>query len=78
MAWALVYTTNTEFDALVIEGMLLAHDIPAQVLSQVDTTRGFTVGDLAVAKVFVPTEHVIEAEALIAKTLSNKSEELGD
>jgi len=65
MAWALVYTTNTEADALLIEGLLIDNEIPAQVLSQVDSTRGLGVGGLAIAKVYVPTDFVAAAELLI-------------
>ncbi len=74
MAWALVYTTNTETDALVIEGMLLANEIPAQVLSQVDSTRPFGLGGLSIAKVYVPSDYAVEAEHLIAETLSKNND----
>ncbi len=74
MAWALVYTTNTHTDALLIEGMLQANDIPAQVLSQVDTMRAFDVGALAIAKVFVPTSYVSEAEQLIREAMEQQGD----
>ena len=68
MAWALVYTTNSEYDAILMKGLLESNEIPAQVLSQVDSSRGLTVGGLAVAKLYVPTEFAIEAEKLVAST----------
>ncbi len=70
MSWVLVYTTNTEADARVIEGMLLANEIPAQVLSQVDSSRGLSIGDLAIAKVYVPADYVVDAEVLIREARS--------
>lgn len=75
MAWALVYTTNTETDAFFVEGMLLTNDIPAQVVSQVDHTRAFTVGELAIAKVYVPTDHVSEALKLINEAQARSNDE---
>ena len=54
--WEVCYTTNTEIGARLIAGHLQAQGIPAQVLSQVDTMRAFTLGDLTIAKVLVPEE----------------------
>ncbi len=57
---------NTEMEAHLIAGRLKAFDIPAFVLSQVDTTRNFTVGALAVAKVFVPSTLADRAEYILS------------
>ena len=65
MAWVLVYTTNSETDARLVEGLLHAEDIPAQMVSQVDSMRGFSVGALAIAKVYVPAEFVPRADAIV-------------
>ena len=63
--WAIVRTVSTEFEARLMAGRLIAHGVPACVLSQVDSTRNFTVGALAVAKVFVPEALLDDAEAVL-------------
>lgn len=63
--WTIIRTVNTEMEARILAGRLRAEGIPAFVLSQVDTTRGFTVGALAVAKVFVPEYLRSEAEQIL-------------
>jgi hypothetical protein len=64
--WKIVRTVSTAIEAQLIAGRLKANGIPAFVLSQVDSTRGFTVGALAVAKVFVPDELLEEAKRILA------------
>ena len=64
--WRIVRTVSTEIEARLIAGRLRANGIPAFVLSQVDSTRNFTVGALAVAKVFVPEELLPGAETILA------------
>lgn len=63
--WAIIRTVSTDIEARILAGRLRAEGIPAFVLSQVDTTRGFTVGALAVAKVFVPEHLCDEAEQIL-------------
>lgn len=63
--WVQVYKTNTEIDASMIQANLKGAGIPCQVLSQVDSTRMFNVGELAIVKVFVPQEHVEESKQII-------------
>jgi hypothetical protein len=63
--WSVLRTFSTEFEARLVAGRLLAHGVPACVLSQVDSTRNFTVGALAVAKVFVPDAVREEAESVL-------------
>lgn len=80
--WRIVRTVSTEIEARLIAGRLRAEQIPAFVLSQVDTTRGFTVGALAVAKVFVPAQMLAEAEQILAtppvELSDDEIEEMGD
>jgi hypothetical protein len=64
--WTIVRTVSTEIEAQLVAGRLRANGIPAFVLSQVDSTRNFTVGALAVAKVFVPEALVDEAKRVLA------------
>jgi hypothetical protein len=63
----IVYTTSTEVEALLIKGMLENEDVPAQVLSQIDTTRNFTLGALSVAKIYVLKSDYEKAKRLIAE-----------
>ncbi|MCE2504425.1 MAG: DUF2007 domain-containing protein [Chlorobi bacterium] len=72
--WEIVRTVNTVVEAELIAGRLRSYDIPAIVLSQVDSTRNFTVGELAIAKVFVPQFALEEA----ANILAVDEDEFGD
>ena len=63
--WTIIRTVSTDIEARILAGRLRAEGIPAFVLSQVDTSRGFTVGALAVAKVFVPEHLLDEAEQIL-------------
>src|SRR6476469_7037320 len=63
--WEIVRTASTEIEATLIAGRLRASGIPAFVLSQVDSTRQFTVGALAVAKIYVPGQMLEEAREIL-------------
>lgn len=73
--WTIVRTVSTSFEAELIAGRLRSFEIPAVVLSQVDTTRNFTVGALAVAKVFVPESRLAESEEILASEPTDSQEE---
>lgn len=72
--WVLVYTTNTDLEAEMIKANLKGAGIPCEILSQVDTTRMFSVGELAIVKIFVPSEHKDESIEIINDILKNQSE----
>jgi hypothetical protein len=55
LKWVMVYTTNTLLDAEMYKANLEGAEIPVEILSQVDSARMFTVGGLAVVKIFVPS-----------------------
>lgn len=63
--WLHVYTTNTEIDAELIKQNLEMNEIPTQILSQVDSTRQFTVGELAIVKIYVLREDFEKAHKII-------------
>jgi hypothetical protein len=63
--WVLLYTTNTLWEAEIVVGYLRSHGIEAVLVPQVDTTRALTVGNLALAKVYVPLALYKEAEQLL-------------
>lgn len=63
--WIQVYSTNTEIDAELIKQNLENNDIPANILSQVDSTRQFTVGFLAIVKIFVEKNNYDKAKEII-------------
>lgn len=64
--WEIARTVSTVIEAELMAGRLRGHGIPAIVLSQVDSTRNFTVGDLAIAKIFVPSSFLDEAQRILA------------
>jgi hypothetical protein len=66
ITWKIIRTVSTDVEANLIAGQLRSFGVPAFVLSQVDSTRGLTVGALAVAKVFVPEAMMAEAESILA------------
>lgn len=59
--WVILTEVSTVVEAEIIAGRLRADGIPATVLSQVDSTRSLTIGGLAIAKVYVPTDRAVEA-----------------
>ncbi len=63
--WVLVHTTNTQLDAEMLKSNLESADIPTSILSQVDSTRMFTIGHLAIVKVYVPTQYYEDAKQII-------------
>ena len=65
--WLQVYTTNTEIDAELIKQNLEMNEIPVQILSQVDSTRQFTIGELAIVKLFVLREDFDKAQNIISQ-----------
>lgn len=73
--WTVIRTLNTDWEARLLAGRLRAHDIPAVVLSQVDSTRNFTIGALAVAKVFVPEDYLADAELVLSTPPDEPDEE---
>ena len=71
--WVQVYTTSTEMDAYFIKGNLENEDIPARILSQVDTTRQFTVGGLAIVRIYVQKHHEEQAKEIIKEIESGEN-----
>jgi len=63
--WVLIYETNTEINAEFIKQNLENNGIPTNILSQVDSTRQFTIGYLAIVKIYVLREDMYKASELI-------------
>ncbi len=63
--WVLVYTTNTMMEAVTLKAYLEGADIPVHIHSQIDTTRQFTVGALAIVKIYVRSSDFDEASAIV-------------
>ena len=63
--WELVYTTNREIVAEMYKANLEGANIPVSILSQVDTTRMLTVGNLAIVKIYVPKQFLKTAKEII-------------
>lgn len=64
-SWVLVYTTNTVIEAEMLQANLKGANIPVQILSQVDSSRQFTVGSLATVKIYVLSVDADDALAII-------------
>lgn len=69
--WKLVYTCSTDIEAHHIKNNLEGAEIPCQILSQVDSTRMFNVGELAIVKLFVPEEFIDDAKIIISDIQDN-------
>jgi hypothetical protein len=63
--WVQVYTTNTLIDAEMFKQNLESARIPVNILSQIDSTRNFTLGELAIVKIFVPEPYYNHALEII-------------
>lgn len=74
IAWEIARTVSTVIEAELMAGRLRGHGIPAIVLSQVDSTRNFTVGDLAIAKIFVPAFYLNEAQRILSVDAEDEEE----
>ena len=70
--WVRVYTTNTLLDAKMFKANLEGADIPVQLLNQNDSIRLITVGNLAIVKIYVPSNFVKDAIEII-NAIENKS-----
>jgi len=63
--WEIVYTTNREIVAEMYKANLEGAGIPVSILSQVDSTRMLTVGNLAIVKIYVPKQFLKTAKDII-------------
>lgn len=75
--WELAHTCNTDFEAHHIKANLTGAGISCEILSQVDTTRMFTMGELAIVKLFVPADDLDLAKEII-EAIANNEDELSD
>lgn len=72
--WTLVYTTNTLLDAEMIKANLESAGTPVVILSQADSTRMFTVGGLAVVKVYAPEPFAKQSAEIIRHIQSGETD----
>jgi hypothetical protein len=72
--WQVAYTTNNIIDATMYKSMLEGAEIPVSILSQIDSTRMFTIGDLAIVKIMVPRQYLKEAKQVIEDINSTESD----
>lgn len=63
--WVIALTTNNLIDAEMYKTQLESAEIPVVVHSQIDSTRMFTVGHLAIVKVYVPSSQLNDALEII-------------
>jgi hypothetical protein len=72
--WELIYTTSKIYEAQMFKANIESAGIPVQILSQQDTSRMFTVGNLAVIKLYVPESDFEEAMNIIIEIEKNNDE----
>lgn len=65
--WAIVFTTNTEYEAEMIKANLEGGGIPCMIFSQRDHAYFIAIGDMAVVNVMVPKKRFDEAEEYLKK-----------
>jgi type III secretory pathway lipoprotein EscJ len=58
--WVSIYTTNQEYEAIIIQAILAECEIPATIMNQKDTAYGF--GDISI---YVPADLTIKAIDII-------------
>lgn len=63
--WAVCITVSDIYDATNYKALLEGANIPMQILSQIDSTRMFTIGELAIVKIMVPEPYLQEAVEII-------------
>lgn len=72
--WIQVYTCSTEYEALFIKGYLESEGVQSSILSQIDSTRQFTLGNLAVVKIYVLEAFYEKAVGLLKEYENQKDE----
>ncbi len=73
-AWSVAYKTDNIMDATNYKALLEGADIPVQILSQIDTTRMFTFGDLSIVKIMVPKPYLLEALGIFESLKDDSNE----
>lgn len=69
--WKLLYTCSTEIEATHIKSNLMGADIECEILSQVDSSRMFNLGELAIVKIYVREEKFDDAESILKDILNS-------
>ena len=71
--WAEAYRTNTDLDAAMFKHNLESACIKVRILSQVDSTSYFTIGMLAIVKIYVPLDSLQLAKSIIEDIESSEN-----
>lgn len=69
--WELIYTTAKDYEANMFKANIESSGIPVQILSQQDTSRMLTVGNLSIIKLYVPSGDYEEALQIIIEIEKN-------
>ena len=72
--WLNFYTTNNMIEAEMLKSQLLSAGIPVEILSQFDTMRMLTVGELSIIKLYTPKPFFDEVRGLTLELLKNIDE----
>ncbi len=73
--WVHCYTTNDMIEAEMLKSQLLSAGIPIEILSQFDSARMLTVGELSLIKIYTPKPYFKEVRELIPELLKGNSDE---
>jgi hypothetical protein len=69
--WELIYTTSKDYEAKMLKANIESSGIPVQILSQQDTSRMLTVGNLSIIKIYVPSDDYEEALQILIEIEKN-------
>ncbi len=73
--WINFYTTNSMIEAEMLKSQLLSAGFPVEILSQFDSMRMLTVGDLSIIKLFTPKQYAIEVRNFTTELLNSNYDE---
>lgn len=69
--WELIYTTSLIYEAQMYKANIEGAGIPVEILSQQDTARMMTVGNLSIIKLYVPSEYYQDAIEILLEIEKN-------
>lgn len=72
--WLNFYTTNNIIEAEMLKSQLLSAGYPVEILSQFDSMRMLTVGELSIIKLFTPKPYFEEVRSFALQLLKSDDE----
>lgn len=72
--WEVIYTTSVIYEAQMLKANIESAGIPIEILSQQDSSRMLTVGNLSIIKLLVPSELYEDAMEIIIEIEKNSDD----